>query len=313
MVAVGDVLDGRYRLDEVLGEGASSTVWLARDVDRGIDVAVKTLRPRFASSKRMLGRFLREGELGERMMSPHIVRVLARGIANENVPYTVYEHLEGRDLATVLREGGPLSFADTRIVVLHTCRALARAHAVGVMHRDVKPENLFTTTESRRLHVKVLDFGVAQVACSIDADRPVVGTLEYIAPDVLLGENESDARSDLYSLGVVAYECLTGRVPFPASNVGELVLAHAKGERPKLDERRDDVPAALEKWMDRALARDPENRFASAKEMADSLEAAIAGVALRTSKPVSQKKKSLRPQRPSGPMSYKIIPRRDDD
>src|SRR5439155_5126609 len=181
-------------------------------------------------------------------------------------------------------------------------------HAVGVVHRDVKPENLFTTTDANgRLLVKVLDFGVAEVACSVDEERTVVGTLEYIAPDVLLGELESDVQSDLYALGIVAFECLTGRVPFPAKNVGELVLAHSKGVRPRLADLREDAPEELDVWMDSAIARDAKARFASAKEMADALDEAMAEIAPRSmSKPVSAVPSPLSssgpPRRLSGPM-----------
>jgi serine/threonine-protein kinase len=277
LLTAGDLIDERYRLLEVIGEGASATVWLARDGTRGIEVAIKTLQPRHATSGRMLRRFVREAEVAARMLSPHIVRVLARGVTEKRVAYTVYEHLVGRDLATILKDVGPLSFYDTRTVVSHACRALARAHAVGVMHRDVKPENLFLTTDDHgKTLVKVLDFGVAQVVCSVvEAEKPIVGTLEYIAPEVLLGEEECDVQSDLYSLGVVAFQCLTGRVPYPASTVGQLVLAHAKTMRKTLRELRDGTPAPLDAWMDRAVALDRSKRFATAKEMGDALEDAV--------------------------------------
>ncbi|HEY8074140.1 MAG TPA: serine/threonine-protein kinase [Labilithrix sp.] len=313
MLAAGEVIAEKYRLLEVLGEGAAATVWLARDSKLGIDVAIKTLRPRLATSGRMLRRFVREAEVGERMLSPHIVKVLARGVTEKNVPYTVYEHLDGRDLATVLKDVGRFGFGDARTVVFHACRALARAHSVGVMHRDVKPENLFVTQDDKgKLLVKVLDFGVAQVCCSVDADKPIVGTLEYIAPDILLGERECDVQGDLWSLGVVAFECLTGEMPFPAKTVGELVLRHAKNDRKPLRELREDAPAALEAWIDRALARDHEKRFASAKDMADALEDALKGVEPRTTnKPIPPS--TTPPRRMSGTMPYSIIRKDEGD
>ncbi len=314
VLAAGEVIGEKYRLLEVLGEGAAATVWLARDSQRGIDVAIKTLRPRHATSSRMLRRFVREAEVAERMLSPHIVKVLARGVTEKNVPYTVYEHLDGRDLATVLKDVGRFSFADTRTVVSHACRALARAHSVGVTHRDVKPENLFVTQDDKgKLLVKVLDFGVAQVCFTIDGERPIVGTLEYIAPDVLLGDREADVKSDLYSLGCVAFECLTGEVPFPAATVGDLVLKHAKNDRKPLRELRADAPAPLDAWIDRAIAPDPEKRFAAAKEMADAFEEALKGIEPR---PASSKPKApdTKPPRTlSGTMPYSIIRKDGED
>jgi serine/threonine-protein kinase len=260
----------------MLGSGSEGTVWLAHDSRRAIDVALKVLHPRHAASKKTLSRFLAEAELCQRMLSPHIVKVLERGVSEAGVPYTVYEHLEGEDLAARLARARPLSFADVRLVVLQTCRALARAHAIGVLHRDVKPENLFVTTDEQgRFHLKVVDFGVAQVLGDDVTERPLVGTLEYIAPEVLLAESEADVRSDLYSLGVVAYECVTGHVPFHAENVGQLVLALSRGERPRLAGERSDAPPKLAPWFDRALARDPKDRFESARDAAESLHEAL--------------------------------------
>jgi serine/threonine-protein kinase len=300
----GDVLEDRYRLVRILGQGAAGTVWLAHDTTRGIDVAVKILRATLAKNRRMMKRFNREAELGERMMSPHIVKVLARGATPQDLPYTVYEHLDGADLRTHLTTNGRLGYGDLQLVVVHACRALARAHAVGVIHQDVKPDNLFVTSdvEGRPL-VKVLDFGVAQRAVSlVDGDRPLVGTLEYIAPEVLLAEREPNARSDLYGLGVVAYECVTGRVPYPASNVGQLVLVVSKGERTPVKSRRPDAPRELDAWFDRVLARDPEARFATAKETSDALVQALRDVA--TNQP-SVLRGGKKPQTTSG--SYRLI------
>src|SRR5687767_4780190 len=219
---VGDVLDGRYLLLKRVGSGAAGTVWQARDLERDIDVAVKVLASKHLASAEILTRFVREGDLAARMLSPHIVRVLARGVTMDHGPYVVYEHLEGEDLATMLAARGRLSIVDVRTVVVHTCRALGRAHALGVLHRDVKPSNLFVGSDldGRRV-VKTIDFGIAELVGSAREDQ-IDGTLEYIAPEILFGERKPDVRSDLYALAVVAYECFTGRVPFPAETVEEL-------------------------------------------------------------------------------------------
>ena len=272
---VGDVLDGRYLLLKRVGAGAAGTVWQARDLERDIDVAVKVLASQHLASAEIVARFVREGDLASRMLSPHIVRVLARGVTPDHGPYVVYEHLEGEDLATTLASRGRLPIVDVRMIVVHTCRALARAHVLGVLHRDVKPSNLFMGTDSEgRQVVKTIDFGVADIVGSPHGAE-LVGTLEYIAPEVLFGEGTPDTRSDLYALAVVAYECFTGRVPFPAETIEELVLAFAKGAPPKPSDLRRGLPREVDAWFAKALHRKPEERFQSAKEMADALHAAL--------------------------------------
>jgi serine/threonine-protein kinase len=215
----------------------------------------------------MLERFIREADLAERMLSPHIVRVLAGGTTAEGAPYIAYEHLDGEDLGTRLGRGGRLSIEESRAVIVHTCRALARAHARGVVHRDIKPDNLFVTKVQGRPLVKVLDFGVAELVRSVDRDGPLVGTLEYLAPEVVLGERAPSARSDIYSLGVVAYRCLAGAPPFKADDMGQLVLAYAKTTPRPLREIDQRIPADIDRWLSRAIARDPDARFESAREM----------------------------------------------
>ena len=293
----GDVLDERYRLLRVLGEGAAGTVWLARDSRLDIHVAVKILRMGLVANPDMLQRFVREADLVERMLSPSIVKVLARGLKDGASPYIVYERLEGETVSERLNRSGTLSVADTKTIIVHTCRALARAHAVGVLHRDIKPDNIFLTTdEGARTLAKVLDFGVAEIVASAPVgDRPLVGTLEYIAPEVLFVERPPEARSDLYAVGVVAYECLVGQVPIQASSVAELVTAMAAWKMPKASTSRPDLTPELDQWHLRALDRDPDKRFASAKEMAEALHVAGKGPEIR---PSSAQLQAVGPMRP---------------
>jgi serine/threonine-protein kinase len=297
--SAGDVLADRYCLRCQLGEGAAGVVWRARDARLDIDVAVKILRASVAARGGAKERFASEGELSERMLSPNIVKVLARGILGSGVPYIVYEHLEGQDLATRLSRG-LLPFSELKTVVVHACRALARAHAVGVLHRDVKPENLFVTSDTDgRLLVKMLDFGVAELVVRGDHDGDrLVGTLEYIAPEVLLADSAPDARSDLYALGAVAYECCTGHVPFVGGTLGELLLAHASKELAPPSTQRPGVGPEIDAWFSRALARDRDQRFATAKEMAEGIHAAVKANDLRSSD-VKMLTHSVRPRMPS--------------
>jgi serine/threonine-protein kinase len=274
----GEVVGDRYRLVKRVGAGASGSVWLARDLERDIDVAVKVLASKHLASADVVARFVKEGELAARMLSPHIVRVLARGVSDDFGPYVVYEHLEGEDLETALATRRSLPLIDVRTVVVHTCRALGRAHALGILHRDVKPANIFIESDlDGRKVVKTIDFGVAEIVGNAHGDE-LVGTLEYIAPEVLFGECAPDARSDLYALAVVAYQCLTGRVPFRAGTIAQLVCVLAKGPPPPPSHLRSELSPEVDAWFAKALDRNPERRFGSAKDMADAINGLIEGM-----------------------------------
>lgn len=287
-------VEDRYELAEPIGEGAIGTVYRARDRVRDIPVAVKIMRREHAGQRDLLRRFAEEASIATRMLSPHVVRVLGLAVTHDDRPCVVYEHLVGETLATRIARGR-LSIEQTAEVVEQTARALARAHQLGVLHRDVKPENIFlldeTKTQDGRTHVKLLDFGVAEVM-----DRPlgsatatIVGTPEYIAPEVLFGTSRPDARADLYALGVVAFECLTGRCPIMGHHIDDILLATARGERATFATLRADVPdplsGALEAFFDRALSPDPFWRFPSAREMAEAMREAVALAGPRGARP----------------------------
>jgi serine/threonine-protein kinase len=270
----GVVLEDRYVLSKRLGKGAAGEVWVARDRRLDIDVAVKLLHAGHAASPDMLERFTREADLAERMLSPNVVKVLGRGLTRAGIPYIVYERLEGEELSARLAGGKRMSLADARNIIVHLCRGLARAHAVGVLHRDVKPENVFLTKDDRgRLLAKLLDFGVAELVAERKEGDPhtLVGTLEYMAPEVFLDESPASPRSDLYAVGVIAYECCLGRLPRPANSVGELVVALATEKIVSASELRSELPFEIDVWFERALHRDPDERFNSAREMAEAL------------------------------------------
>jgi serine/threonine-protein kinase len=237
-------------------------------------VAVKIMHVEHTRSRHILDRFALEASVASRMMSPHIVKVLGLAVTREGAPCIVYEHLVGESLAARLARVGTLSVAETADIVNQTSRALARAHAIGVVHRDVKPDNIFLVAQPNgRVLVKLLDFGVAEVM-----DRPggsafgdLTGTPEYIAPEILFGTHDLDARADLYALGVVAYECLKGHCPFPGDSIDEVLIQAGRNERVSLTTVRSDVNEEIEEWIDRALHPDPYWRFASARELGDAL------------------------------------------
>jgi serine/threonine protein kinase len=272
----GRVVEDRYELVSCLGEGGAGSVWLAKDLERRITVAVKVLKPELSKRKEMLAQFEREAELSARMMSPNIVKVFARGVDAQGTPYIVYELLDGEDLATRLENLQTLDFVETETIVVHVARALSRAHAVGVVHRDIKPANIFLTKDQDgRLLAKVVDFGVAEIMAKTGASDELSGTLEYMAPELLLEGKAPDARTDLYAVAVVAYHCLVGMVPFLGDTLGQVMLALATTQAQPVSERLGCSLPELDEWFRRALAKDPALRFGTARELAEAFHAAI--------------------------------------
>jgi serine/threonine protein kinase len=273
----GRLLEDRYELLSCIGEGGAGAVWVAEDRTLRITVAVKVMRPELSKRKAMQEKFEQEAELSARMMSPNIVRVFTRGMDADGTAYIVYELLDGEDLGTRIERKKRLDLVETETVVVHVARALSRAHAVGVVHRDVKPGNIFLTKdEVGRLLAKILDFGVAEVIAKADPTASLSGTLEYMAPEILLEGKPPSARSDLYSLAVVAYRCLAGHVPFTGDALGEVMVALATTTRKTLAESLGvSGMTALEEWLDKGLHRDPDQRFGTARELAESFHAAV--------------------------------------
>ena len=269
-----DVLEDRYVLGALLGAGAMGEVYAAHDIVLGIEVAVKMMYAKDVSSPDRVARFTYEASIGTRMMSPHITKVLGVAVTLGGIPCIVYELLEGETLAARIARTGTLSVAETAEIVKQTARALARVHAVGVVHRDVKPDNIFLTRDlAGRLLVKLLDFGIAE-RMQPEARAELIGTPAYMPPEVLFGDSPLDPRADLYALGVVAFECLTGTTPIRGA-VHEIFAALRAGRRPSLRQALPSASRELDAWTDRALHSDPFWRFASAKEMLAGLECAL--------------------------------------
>jgi serine/threonine-protein kinase len=271
------LLEDRYVLGELLGAGAMGSVYSAHDSVLGIEVAVKMLHAELVSSRRHVDRFASEARIAARMLSRNAVKVLGLAVASDGSPCIVYERLDGETLGErIVREGG-ISLADTLEIVKQTSAALARAHTIGIIHRDVKPDNIFLTRDSEgRMLVKLLDFGIAEVESDNGTYThcEMAGTPEYMAPEILLRTHDVDRGADLYALGVVVFECLTGTCPFPGP-VENVVAALREGTRAPFTEHRPDLHGAVDAWMDRALHQDPFWRFGSVKELRDSLEAAL--------------------------------------
>jgi len=269
-------LEERYVLGELLGAGSMGRVFAAFDTVLGIDVAVKMMHPELVSSRRNVVRFALEARIAARMLTRHAVTVLGLAVTREGVPCLVCELLQGETLGERIARSGGVSLAETLEIVKQTSHALTRAHAIGVIHRDVKPDNIFLTTDAEgRLLVKLLDFGIAEAADTQGrySHCQLAGTPEYMAPEALLGVCEVDARADVYALGVVVFECLTGACPVEG-DVAEVVELLRAGTRTSLLERRPDLEGPVDAWMDRALHPDPVWRFSSIKELREELEIA---------------------------------------
>ena len=260
----GRRLGGRYRMGALLAAGGMGEVWTARDLLLDRTVAVKVLGGALAGDGRAAERLRREARAAARLDPPNIARVLDLG-EQDGCPYLVMELLEGESLAARLDRAGPMAPADAVRVVAAAADALEAAHRAGVVHRDVKPGNVFLTSDGE---VKVLDFGIASAAGEAALTTgDLLGTAAYLAPERVLGHQATPA-ADVYSLGVVLYELLTGRRPFEATSDIALAMAHVNAEVPPLDRIAPSVPAPLVAACAQAMAKDPSVRPPSAAAFA---------------------------------------------
>ena len=283
----GRVVAGRYRLDRVLGRGGTGVVWLARDAAGGADVALKLASADIAAHPSARDRFLREARLCAKLVSPHIARIHDHGLTEQGEPFVVMERLTGTNLADELAIRRRLSLADTARVVSGVCGGLACAHEGGVVHRDIKPQNIFLerpAADGSIGHVKILDFGCAKAVdwladASADPTRTgdIVGTPCYMSPEQASGLTALDFRADLWAVGVVAFECATGVRAFEAPALGPLMAKILTGPIPVPSRAAPDadIPPRVDEWLARVLVRDPGGRPASAQALAESFSAAL--------------------------------------
>lgn len=278
----GDLVTPQLRLIRLLGHGGMGSVWVAEHLRLKTEVAVKFILGDYARHPEALARFEREATLAAQAKSPHVVQVFDHGVTDQGVPYISMELLHGHDLASQIEREGRLDPAVFCDYFRQAATGLGRAHQKGIVHRDVKPDNIFLCDEDGEVLVKVLDFGVAKAGTqsagfSGTQTGALMGTAYYMSPEQTMGKKDLDARTDLWALGVVAYYALTGVRPFDGAAIGELVYAIAGGRPKPPSEVNPALPPALDGWMERALAKVPADRFSSAKEMAAALELALTG------------------------------------
>jgi serine/threonine-protein kinase len=270
---LGTSLNGRYRLEARIGSGGMSTVYRAMDVTLERQVAIKLMNREVASDSDQLERFRREARAVAQLSHPHVVGVIDAG-EDDGRPYIVLEYVEGETLKNRIRRMGRLPIAEAVAYAIEIARALGAAHARHIIHRDVKPQNVLIDEEGS---AKVADFGIARTLeeDGLTADGRVLGTTDYVSPEQALGQHVT-GQSDLYSLGIVLYEMLSGEVPFTGDSQVAVAMKHVREEIPDIQLKRPEVSAALAAVLDTATAKRQEDRYANDAELIADLEDVLA-------------------------------------
>ncbi len=275
----GVTLNGRYQIESRLGKGGFGSVYRARQLQMNREVALKILHPHMAADPQLVERFKREAQASSKLRAPHTVMVYDFDQTEDGTLYMAMELLRGRSLGHAIGEEGALSPERVVVILDGIADSLEEAHAQGIVHRDIKPENVYLESKPTADFVKVLDFGIAKIisgAPALTAAGQTLGTLEYMSPEQLMGES-LDGRSDLYALGVLGYEMLTGRHPFEARSAGELISAHLRKVPPPVStlSKTHVVPPALERILMRLLAKKRDDRHADAAALRNDLLGAL--------------------------------------
>jgi eukaryotic-like serine/threonine-protein kinase len=269
----GTVLLGKYRIERILGEGGMGVVAKAHHIQLDQPVAIKFLRPEVLSNQQVVTRFVREAQAAVKLKSEHVCKVHDVGTLESGSPYMVMEFMEGTELGALVTAQGRPGPGMIVELMLQACEALAEAHALGIVHRDIKPANLFVTrgTDGSAL-LKVLDFGISKTPATIDSEltstQAVMGTPAYMSPEQMRATKHVDARTDIWALGVVLYELLSGQRPFRGQTFSELCLQIGMDPTPVMDAA---MPGDLQAIVMRCLEKDPARRVQSVAELAAAL------------------------------------------
>ncbi len=286
---LGTTLAGKYRIDERLNEGGMGTVYRGTHVLLDKTVAVKVLRPSLAADEKIVARFSREARAASRISHPNALSVTDFGEDESGHVFIVMEFLSGRTLKQLIRDEGPLPLPRVVDITRQICDALNAAHQQGVVHRDLKSDNIMLVDTMAGDHAKVLDFGIAKineqegtVDTNLTAPNLVIGTPQYMSPEQCSQDSEIDARSDIYLLGVILYEMLVGHVPFSGDSPTMVMMKHLQDPVPSVLEERNDLPAAVGRVVARAMAKVPGNRYQSVAELIEDLTIASGMTLTRT-------------------------------
>jgi serine/threonine-protein kinase len=290
----GHVLDGRYQVLRKLGEGGMSFVYLAKEIPGGDTVAIKVLSPKLASDKSSVERLRREAGLAMRLEHPNVCRILRLGESEDGLIYLVMPYLEGELLSDRELREGPLNVPTGIAILRQVCAGLHYAHELQIVHRDLKPENIMLVPEpgagergpgsrgERGERAVIMDFGLAKerradpALKKLTATGVILGTPEFMSPEQIRGR-PLDARSDIYALGIVAFEMFTGKLPFEGRNAQEMMMARLRGKPTPLRRLRPELSPGLEKVLMRAMAANAEDRYGSAAEFGHALGTELGG------------------------------------
>ncbi|MBI5534102.1 MAG: serine/threonine protein kinase [Deltaproteobacteria bacterium] len=272
----GFVVAGKYLVERVIGEGGMAIVVAARHLQLDRKIALKILKPGFRSSPELVARFLREARAASHLSSEHVARMLDMGTLDQGLPFLVMEHLQGADLGTVLTDRGRIPLQDTVDFMLQAMDAIAEAHAQGIVHRDLKPENLFLTSRADGTPlIKVLDFGIAKTAAghgraesSLTKSRDTFGSPAYMSPEQIRSAHNVDARADVWALGVILYELVSGHLPFFGDTATETCATVLRDEPTPLGAACPGVPEAFAAVVHSCLEKDPDRRCQNVASLA---------------------------------------------
>jgi eukaryotic-like serine/threonine-protein kinase len=307
---VRGLVAGKYEVLDLIGRGGMGSVWQGRHASLGTRVAIKFVDPEHAQSAEARSRFVTEARAAATIQSKHAIQIYDHGVTDDGRPYIVMEMLQGEPLDRRIERLGHLSLQDTARILAQVCRALQRAHEAGIIHRDLKPENIFLvrSPDDDDETAKVLDFGIAkimaapgtQAATSSTKTGAVLGTPYYMSPEQARGLRNIDHRTDLWSLGVIAFKCVTGVLPFEGESVGDLLVNICTGPVPSPSAVAPRLPKAFDSWFLRSMERDPSKRFSQASELSNALSLA-AGLSARRTRSSQEEATFGRPQEDVGP------------
>jgi serine/threonine-protein kinase len=273
------ILDARYQVVSKLGEGGMSYVYLAKEISSDAVVAIKVLSPKLATDSSSVERLRREAGLAMRLDHPNVCRILRLGESEDGLIYLVMPYLKGELLSDREVRAGPMPIAECVRILAQVCAGLHHAHELHIIHRDLKPENIMLVAEDGGVErAVIMDFGLAKerradaAIQKLTATGIILGTPEFMSPEQIRGK-PLDARSDIYALGIVAFEMFTGKLPFQGRNAQEMMIARLRGTPTPIRQIRPDVPAHIEKALARAMATNPDDRFATAVDLGTALAA----------------------------------------